>query len=318
MAGKRVRKKKISANVKKLKRSELKALRINSLSPEEEAFHGFREDDIEDNGALLANIVRILANDKKLLEEWDSSLPLPAPFEDGDSEIVNLFLDENPLVCEFPQELMDCIPDPNEKVEEISDDIVYSIREGGTANGKSVIECSNGFTYNFQKFSKERQKGPYPRYRYFQCIQRRNNSRNNCRAVLRIEKFEEGDKRMIVKVLGQPHNHDQGFANFIRKDLNDELKKKAVEFPKTKTSFIVDQVLQDNEQFKVFYESKSMLPKYNSMKRTVQLARKELRPPTVKDPEFEINLQHIFHTNFFQSEVRVKKLDILYFLININ
>ena len=168
MAGKRVRKTKISANVKKLKRSELKALRINSLSPEEEAFHGFREDDIEENGVLVANLVRILANDQKLLEEWDSSLPLPAPYEDGDSEIVNLFLDENPLVCEFPQELMDCIPDPNEKVEEISDDIVYSIREGGTANGKSVIECSSGFTYNFQKFSKERQKGPYPRYRYFQ------------------------------------------------------------------------------------------------------------------------------------------------------
>ena len=76
------------------------------------------------------------------------------------------------MVCEFPQELMDCIPDPNENKEETSDVIVYSIREVGTANGKPVIECSNGHTYNFQKFSKEQKQGPYPKYRYFQCIQR--------------------------------------------------------------------------------------------------------------------------------------------------
>ena len=71
---------------------------------------------------------------------------------------------------------------------------------------------------------------------------------------------------MIVTPKGKPHNHDQGFSNFIRKEVNTELKRMALEFPKTKTNIIVDIVLQKNENFKKFYEQKSNIPLKKPMK----------------------------------------------------
>ena len=79
---------------------------------------------------------------------------------------------------------------------------------------------------------------------------------------LRIEKYEEKDhkkpkKKIVIRLghdhnheqdfaqhlkkdlnvtrLGHDHNHEQDFAQHIKKDLNDELKRCAVDFPKTKT-----------------------------------------------------------------------------------
>ena len=77
------------------------------------------------------------------------------------------------------------------------------------------------------------------RYRYFQCIKRQYKNPNNCTAKVRVEKFEEGEKNMIVIPKGKPHNHDQGSSNFIRKEVNTELKKMALKFPKTKPNIIV-------------------------------------------------------------------------------
>ena len=86
---------------------------------------------------------------------------------------------------------------------------------------------------------------------------------------LRIEKYEEKDnkkskKKIVIRLghdqnheqdfvqhfkkylnvtrLGHDHNHEQDFAQHIKKDLNDELKRCAVDSPKTKTGLIVDQV----------------------------------------------------------------------------
>ena len=49
---------------------------------------------------------------------------------------------------------------------------------------------------------------------------------------------------MIVTPKGKPHNHDQGFSNFIRKEVNAELKRMALEFPKTNPNIIVDSVTE--------------------------------------------------------------------------
>ena len=83
MACKRFRNTKNSVNSKRLKGSGLKALRVITSSPEEEDFRGFREDDIKENSVWVANQVRILAKDQQILDEWDTSLPLPAPYEEG-------------------------------------------------------------------------------------------------------------------------------------------------------------------------------------------------------------------------------------------
>ena len=76
---------------------------------------------------------------------------------------------------------------------------------------------------------------------------------------LRIEKYEERynkkSKKIVISLghdhnheqdfihfkylnvtrLGHDHNHEQEFAQHIKKDLNDKLKRCAVDFPKTKT-----------------------------------------------------------------------------------
>ena len=87
---------------------------------------------------------------------------------------------------------------------------------------------------------------------------------------------------MIVTKQKHDHNHDQNYANIIRKDLTDELRHCAVNFPNTKSSIIVDKVLEENEDFRHFFENQSFMPKKRSMLRTVQRARKDIRSPTVR------------------------------------
>ena len=56
----------------------------------------------------------------------------------------------------------------------------------------------------------------------FQCIKRQYRGKNNCPATLRVDNIELGEDEMVVKQTGKPHNHDQNYANIIRKDLNVE------------------------------------------------------------------------------------------------
>ena len=69
--------------------------------------------------------------------------------------------------------------------------------------------------------------------------------------------YELGEERMIVERLGPQHNHDQGFWNHIRKDINSELKRMAVDYPKADPMEIVNTVLKENKDFNKFYERKS-------------------------------------------------------------
>ena len=91
---------------------------------------------------------------------------------------------------------------------------------------------------------------------------------------------------MIVTKQGQEHNHDQNFANHIRKDIMEEIKRQAVEFFYAKSSAIVDKVLAENEAFGTFFETGSGIPQKKSMLRAVQQARESVKPPNVNDPEF--------------------------------
>ena len=93
----------------------------------------------------------------------------------------------------------------------------------------------------------------------------------NCKCYLRIEKYEEGPRNMIVKRMGDgedhDHNHDQDYTLQRKKSINKELKKHAVNFPNAKTSNTIKKVLSENEYFREFYESSSIIPKKNSMAR---------------------------------------------------
>ena len=55
-----------------------------------------------------------------------------------------------------------------------------------------------------------------------------------------------------------------------------------------KSSIIVDKVLEENEDFRNFYENQSFIPKKKSMLRSMQRARQNIKPPTVSSPDFEL------------------------------
>ena len=99
----------------------------------------------------------------------------------------------------------------------------------------------------------------------------------------------------VVKQGSEGHNHDHDFSNIIRKDLNEELKKQAMNYPDTSTMSIVDKVLSENADFKTYFENKSAekggaqntgIPFKRSMARTVQRARDGIKAPNVSDPAF--------------------------------
>ena len=153
-------------------------------------------------------------------------------------------------------------------------------------------------------------KGEKPKYVYFKCIKRQWKNKNNCGARLKITNYELGENGWKVEPLGKPHNHDQGFWNHIRKDINAELKSMAKNYPKTDPIEVVNTVLKESKDFNNFYERKSgrsTIPLKSSMKKTVQRARVGIKAPPVTDPEFDFNEINIILSNFFQEEVRVKK-----------
>ena len=90
------------------------------------------------------------------------------------------------------------------------------------------------------------------------------------------------------------HNHIPDFAHHIKKDINEELRNLAVNNVNRKTTDIVDTVLQENKDFKTFFESNSSMPNRKSMMRTIQRARKNLKPPTVSnlDINFVVEKKH--------------------------
>merc|ERR1711874_373392 len=126
-------------------------------------------------------------------------------------------------------------------------------------NGKTVIEDSHGYTYSYQKSSKANAPLFISRFTYWQCIKRQYKGKNNCKSYLKIEKIEEGSRNMIVNRQGghdqsRSHNHIPDFAHQLKKDLNEELKNLAINNVNRQTSDIVDTVLQENKDFKTFFE----------------------------------------------------------------
>ena len=183
-----------------VKGTALREIRKVASSSEDEGFLGFKEGDTKDNKVLTDRTVIILQAEQSFHDEYalagpsadnsGSLVPKPAPHEDGDTEIVFVSDENDPLQSEFPQDLLYSIPDPQEDPEETTGEITYTIREAGTARGNPVIESSDGYTFSFQKNSKG--KTDPPRYRYYTCIKRQYKKKDNCAAKIRIEKFEDG------------------------------------------------------------------------------------------------------------------------------
>ena len=268
----------------------LKSLRIYSIDDDDEDdFCGFIQEDAKNHGEWVKRQVANLESAQEVMDEYiaaepagadafSSCIPEPAPLDesiDYPSDIEDI-----PVGCEFPINLLYLIPDPVKDSEgDLSNDdiITYSIRETATKSGNSVIEDSHGFTYSYQRQS----KGDPPKLTYWLCIKRQWKNTDNCTCSLKIKNYHEGQDNMIV-TRKKHHNHEQDFANIIRKDLTDELKRCAVDFPKTKTVIIVDKVLKENADFQSFFENGSTMLTKKSMTRAVQRARKSLKPPAIK------------------------------------
>ena len=294
----------------------LKVFRVNfSDEDDSDDFVGFIRADVDDNNDLVKRTVATLEKTKELLEEYHAArppgaddsfifLPEAAPLDEEMENPSNF--EDTSHECELPFDILHLIPPPPTDSEDDSseDEIKYTIREAATRKGNSVIEDSRGYTYSYQRKS----KGTIdpPKYTYWICIKRNWKTKQICNSFLRIEKFEQGENNMIVSRQGQKHNHEQDFANIMRKQINEQLKIKALNFPKTKSGDIVDEVLKENEEFQKIFETGAGLPSKASMKRLVQKTRKHLKPPTVKDPNFDLNITWII-PDFFRAEVRTKK-----------
>ena len=110
---------------KGVKGSSLREIRKVASSSEDEGFLGFKEDDTIDNKVMTDRTVIILQREQNFHDEYalagpsadnsGSSVPKPAPHEDGDTEIVFVSDENDPLQSEFPQELLYSIPDPKER-----------------------------------------------------------------------------------------------------------------------------------------------------------------------------------------------------------
>ena len=142
-----------------VKGSALREIRKVATSSEDEDFRGFKEDDTEDNKVLTDRTVIVLQREQSFMDEYELAgpsadnsgnlVPKPAPHEDGDTEIVEVSDENDPLLSEFPQDLLCSIPDPQEESpDETTDEITYTIREAGTAQGNPCIESSDGYTYS--------------------------------------------------------------------------------------------------------------------------------------------------------------------------
>ena len=93
-------------------------------------------------------------------------------------------------------------------------------------------------------------------YTYWQCIKRQYKKTNNCKASLKIENYEQGERNMIVvRTAGHDenhsHNHGPDYAHQIKKDINEELKRLAVNCINLKTVKLVDRVIKEIEHVKL-------------------------------------------------------------------
>ena len=167
-----------------VKRSDLREIRVETSSENEDDFVGFIEYDTEDNKKWTEKTVSVLQREQSVQDEFDLAgpstdglVPKPAPYEYGDTEIVEVSDENNPLLSEFPQDILWSIPAPQEESsdEPNPDEIKYTIREAGTAQGNPCIESSDGYTYSHHKDSKG-QSDP-PKYVYFKCIKRQTGNR---------------------------------------------------------------------------------------------------------------------------------------------
>ena len=132
---------------KGVKGSSLREIRKVASSSEEEEFLGFKEGDKIDKKWTDSQLSR-LEEEQSYYDEYalagpsadnsDILVPIPAPHEEGDSEFIIISDENNPLLSEFPQDLLYSIPDPQEDPEETTDEITYSIREAGSSKGNPV------------------------------------------------------------------------------------------------------------------------------------------------------------------------------------
>ena len=177
------------------------------------------------------------------------------PYEDSDSEMERQ--DSDSEIIFMSEEDKRKEDNPQENTE---NPITYSIRNEKTVSGKKVINCSKGHTYSFQKESRVKKSGQPPVYKYFKCIKRQSTpgkKEENCAARLRVEKFDEGENNMIVIPRGPQHNHGQSSSNYIKKSINTELRNLTKNFPNMETKLLINSVINNNENFKKFYEQNS-------------------------------------------------------------
>ena len=210
-----------------IEKSKLKSLRVSpDDEDDEDDFGGFNKDDADDNSYWVKRKISILefAQDiliDELTSEGQSetiSIPEVAPVcknqdVDASQDVTNVSeARKDPVGGAFPLEILDLIPDPLEISNETgNDNITYTIRENGTSSGKACIEDSHGYTYSFQKASTAKSSMFPSKFTYWQCIKRQNKDPNNCKCYIKIEKFEEGSRNMIVKRQGghgESHSHN--------------------------------------------------------------------------------------------------------------
>ena len=98
---------------KGVKRSNLREIRVEETSESEDDFLGFGYNDTQDNKKLTDKTVSILQKRQGYQDEFDLAgpsssgiVPKPAPFENGDKEIVEVSNENDPLHSEFPQDIL--------------------------------------------------------------------------------------------------------------------------------------------------------------------------------------------------------------------
>ena len=91
-----------------VKGSALREIRmVETSSEDEDDFIGFKEDDTKDNKVFTDRTVIVLQREQSFIDEYELAgpsadnsgnlVPKPAPHEDGDSEIVIISDENNPL-----------------------------------------------------------------------------------------------------------------------------------------------------------------------------------------------------------------------------
>ena len=186
-------------------------IRLAVSEDEEEEFEGFFNEEL-DRREPLSRKVKFLKEQQAIMDEMmlaepcsgknqlNMSLPfdqiMPAPFNQTVDEFELLEEESTPRACEFPQNLLHPVPNPqhDEELGAGENSIKYSLRKEGTRAVNPVIEDSHGHTYGL----KRKNKGKVTRNGPFQCIKRKYKGKNNCKNALKIVNFEAGENEMVV------------------------------------------------------------------------------------------------------------------------